>query len=156
MAQYRLEEQAVWNLERQGFKAWLPMMLHKPSRGPAFMKPVFTGYVFVKVMEGQTWHPIMGTIGVKSLIKRTLYPHHPIPIRDSVIEVFSQTLSQTIPDDLTVRFENNSKVVIIDGPMAGHQALVKYSDKDRIIVMHMLLGREVEVRYKPTQLRPIP
>ena len=155
LAQYRLEEQAVKNLEQRGFQAWLPMMLHKPKRGLALLKPLFTGYVFVKVEEAQSWHPILGTVGVKSLIKQSIYPHLPIPIKNNIIEALSAQWSATIPDDLTIRFEKDSKVVIIDGPFEGHQALVKYNETDRIVLMLMLFGREVIVRYKPAQLRAI-
>ena len=65
------ESKAYLNLVRQNFEVFLPKILKAFSNSnklKKIYKPLFPGYLFVKIKEGQNWIKINYTYGVKKMV----------------------------------------------------------------------------------------
>src|SRR5271157_2980261 len=69
----RKERCAQFNLERQGFVVYCPMVRRQIKHArlvSEVLRPLFPGYLFVQIsQEATSWRPILSTIGVRALIR---------------------------------------------------------------------------------------
>src|SRR3546814_15823665 len=72
------EERARLNLERQGFRTYLPRYRRErrhARRRDVVKAPLFPGYIFIELdLEQSPWRSINGTFGVTRLV---CHPHTP-------------------------------------------------------------------------------
>ena len=134
---------AVRNLKRQGFDTFLPLMKVTQRRGTRFIdssRPLFPGYMFVKIAEGHTpWRSLNATLGVARLVYIGAKPR-PLPaalmteLRGACDEdglLAPQTLK---PGDL---------VQIKTGPFSNFIATVEeLTSTDRIKLLLEIMGQE--------------
>lgn len=70
---YQQESIAKYNLERQGFVVYFPMVTKRVSHARSValdIRPLFPRYLFVKIAtETACWRPILSTTGVQELIR---------------------------------------------------------------------------------------
>lgn len=145
----RAEAKAVFNLQRQAFKTYLPQYLKRrrhARRTDWVPAPLFPGYLFVAMdPEITQWRPVRSTIGVAELI---CDGNRPTPVPVGIVEdirarqneqgfVVVKTASEFVPGE---------KVTVAAGAMADHVGLFeKMTDEQRVVLLLDLLGRKVRV-----------
>lgn len=145
----RHENMALDHLVRQGYEAWLPMIksLAKTRRssrqGPEFVfVPLFPRYVFFRPAHpDQSIAPARSTQGVTRLVT---FGVHPATLsHEHMRELALWVQSQHQQDAVTLaNIRTGDSVQILQGPLAGLDALVTMTEKDRITVLLNLLGKD--------------
>jgi len=134
---------AVRNLERQGFETFLPLSRATQRRGTRFIdtsRPLFPGYMFVKVAEGHSpWRTLNGTLGVSRLVYFGANPR-PLPadlmagLRGACDEDGLLAPQPLKPGDV---------VQIKTGPFSNFIATVEeLTSTDRIKLLLEIMGQE--------------
>jgi transcription antitermination factor NusG len=141
----RREIGAAFQLERQGFKVFLPQMVKTVRHARKFhtvRAAVFPGYVFVAFALGRDrWRSINGTIGVSRLI---MGENLPIPVPQGLVE----TLMVYRDSEGLCRFDRELKpgdaVRVVNGPLAHIVGTIaSLDDKGRARVLLDLMGGQV-------------
>jgi transcriptional antiterminator RfaH len=139
--------QAVKNLNRQGFKTFLPLCNITSRKSSSFIntsQPLFPGYMFVKFDRSESeWHKINNTYGVSRLVTFNSILK-PIPTKAVNILMKRCDLSGKI---LPVKkLEEGDQVKILKGPFANFIATIeKYETAHRIWVLMDLMGRKTKI-----------
>lgn len=146
------EAKALAHLKRQGFRAYLPR--YRKSRRHArkveiVKAPLFPGYMFVELdVTTEQWRPIRSTVGVTRLICNG---DTPVPVPAGIVEdiVARETEDGLLDVTDPSPWKPGDTVQVIDGPMTGQVGwFQKLADKDRIMVLLELLGRQVAMPVK--------
>ena len=157
MTHAKSEEVARVNLARQGFDAYLPRYLkqRRHARKTTNVKaPLFPGYLFVSIdMEAERWRPIRSTIGVRDLIA---FGDRPAPVPEGVVEEIRRRedaeghvhVSEPVP------FQKGDTVRVLSGPMRDAVGwFEKVADKDRIVILLEMLGRQFRLPINRSAVR---
>jgi transcriptional antiterminator RfaH len=140
--------QATKNLNRQGFKTFLPLdnsITKKSSRFIPTTKPLFPGYLFITFDRADTkWHRINNTYGVSRLITS-----------DSMLK----SISTTFVNNLMKRYDSSGnlltmeklkkgdRVKVSSGPFANFIATVEtYESEQRIWLLMDLMSRKIRIQ----------
>lgn len=137
----RDEAVAKTNLERQGYRVFLPTISLKKRRGSRWVsviEPLFPGYLFVSLVLGSDDPaPIRSTFGCIGLV-RFGQAHTPVP--STLIAALQDT-----PDGVAEAaspFNQGDKVRLVAGPFAGIEAIFDMPrGEDRALVLLELLGK---------------
>jgi transcription antitermination factor NusG len=162
---------AIANLERQGFATFYPtfsvkrVLRHKIVTVPP---PVFGGYLLVAIAEQQRWSPINSTYGVLRLLTRQADGseyREPAVIQDSFIEQL-RGCSRHV-DKVGWKLAPGTRMRILSGPFAFREALVTWSNHERVRLLLYLMtdsvvssssgqgpGRKVTRSMLPLSLQP--
>ncbi len=133
------------NLEERGYPSLLPVCQRYTKRRdakPAPIRPLFPRYLFVNVVPGVSWYPILSLSGVTSLLSLGT-SSTPSVLPDSVIAELIQRLSDG-GGVITLRpkkIKAGTRCQVTAGPLAGHVGLFVDSDEDRTRLMLDILGR---------------
>lgn len=149
----RQELVALENLERQGYRCYLPQwQVEKKKRGrqkaewATVTEPLFPRYLFIELDTGPTgpgWGPIRSTTGVTSLVRFGLHPAKaPLGLIDTLRAMQAQHLQDAarplVPGDV---------VSLREGPFAGLQAVYQCQDSNaRITLLLEVMSRPVRVQ----------
>lgn len=151
----RHESVAERNLENQAFSTFLPwLQTQKRVRGrwQSSREPLFPGYLFVELdIVSQNTAPIRSTRGVIRLVRlgNTLRPF-PEKILNALRQSQATGCDAIDPARL---FKAGDNVKLVDGPMAGLNAIFKArNSQERVVVLLNMLGVETEVSVSPHQL----
>lgn len=146
------ENKALFHLERQGFKVYLPRYLRRVSHARRVVwkpRPLFPTYLFVATSAGQQrWRAINSTVGVAHLI---CGDRGPLPVPAGVVEDIRRHEDENgmVLAGRTVPFEKGDEVHIMSGAFADHTGLFECApDEDRVIILLDLLGRQVKAHVK--------
>ena len=157
MTHTKSEEVAHANLARQGFQAYLPryLKLRRHARQTTEVKaPLFPGYLFVAIdMDAEQWRPIRSTIGVRDLIS---FGELPAAMPDGIVEEIRERENQAgvVPVAEPVPFKKGDAVKVLSGPMRDAVGwFERVADKDRIIILLEMLGRQVRLPLKRSIVR---
>jgi transcriptional antiterminator RfaH len=140
--------QATKNLNRQGFKTFLPLhdiTSRKLSRFISTSKPLFPGYMFVKFDRAKTdWNKINNTYGVSRLITfNSILKSIPTEFIDCLMcryDLSGKLLS-------IEKLKKGDQVTILTGPFANFIATVeKYEADERIWILMDLMGRKIIIQ----------
>ena len=148
--------QAKKNLNRQGFKTFLPLneiTSRKTSRFVKSTKPLFPGYMFVSFNKTENkWHKIKNTYGVSRLITiNSSLKSIPTTFIDGLMKRYDSS-GKLIP---IVEMKKGDKVEILEGPFANFIATIeKYESDQRIWVLMDLMGRKAKIQTPLTALQP--
>ena len=149
---YRLAER---NLHRQGFETFLPMQKitrRKASRFVSDLKPLFPGYMFVRVNSDLApWRTINSTIGVSKLVSFEGKPK-PLPLQLISGLMLRCDASGTIlpPKSLSEGYS----VEMLTGPFANFIATVDTIDPEqRIWVLLDFMGQKTRMQVTADQLQ---
>ena len=152
----RQEDTAVTNLERQGFRCYMPMIyLQKVRRGKSTVvsEPMFPGYVFTQLDisgSGRSWSPIRSTHGVRELVK---FGGRPAKVDAGLINALHARELQQQRDPKAL-FAPGDKVQIKGGPFAGIEAIYQATDAEqRSMILISMLSKPVAMRIEPEMLR---
>lgn len=146
----KAENKALFNLKRQGYRAYLPTYLKKRSHArwvDWVARPLFPCYLFVEMEPGVTpWRAIRSTIGVSHFISAG---DTPIATPEGVVEAIIAREDDKGHVALSNKdaFKKGQAVEIASGPMTEASAIFEcIDDKDRVTVLMDLMGRQVRVR----------
>jgi transcriptional antiterminator RfaH len=151
------ERVALENLERQGYRAYCPVVRRSRSharRVEQVLRPLFPGYVFARVGTGaRRWRPMLSTFGVRALIR--------CGDRLSLIDdSFVRSLKAREQDGVIVRPESpyqiGQQVRVAGGPFDGLVAtIIAMHERERLTVLLGLLSRAVKVQLDEQQISPV-
>lgn len=155
--QPRKEVLAQTNLERQGFRSFLPR-LRKTVRHARttreILTPLFPRYLFVSLdLAHDRWRSVFGTFGVARLVTDGFWP---VPLPKGVVEDLATITAQSGAVEFSAEIKSGEKVRLLTGPFAetiGH--LVRLDDAGRAQVLLELLGSERQVSVPSSSLAPI-
>lgn len=151
------EDKAEINLRRQGFEFYTPRYLKKRSHArkvEMVSAPLFPRYLFVKMDPAAIrWRSIRSTIGVRDLV---CVGDDPTPVPAGIVEALMANEDDQGYIGLGSRdeFIKGQEIEIVDGPLADMAAVVELvDDKDRVVVLLSLLGRQVRTRVPLKDIR---
>lgn len=143
------------HLERQGFCVYLPKVkkiIRHARRIRETARPLFPGYVFVRRNEDLRWRSILGTIGVRSVVRCGETP-------STISGDFIGALQLREIDGFVTKPTNPfriGQIVVVQNPsldgLIGQ--IIELRDNERIIVLMKLLNQEVRVNVSPSDIRP--
>ena len=148
--------QATKNLNRQGFKTFLPLheiTLRKSSRFVKSTKPLFPGYMFVSFDKTEhKWQKITNTYCVSRLITfNSSLKSIPSTFIDNLMKRYDSS-GKLIP---IIKMKKGDKVQILEGPFANFIATVEeYESDQRIWVLMDLMGRKTKMQTPSNALQP--
>ena len=140
--------QATRNLNRQGFKTFLPLYDITSRNASRFInasQPLFPGYMFIAFDRAETkWHKINNTYGVSRLV---------------TFNSNLKSIPTTLVENLMVRCDLTSKILpvknlkkgdqvkVLRGPFANLIATVEtYEADQRIWVLMDLMSRKTKIQ----------
>jgi len=145
----RQEKTALENLERQGFRCFLPMAVNpyqrRTERKPR-IEPLFPRYLFLNaVAEQQSLGPVRSTRGVANLVR---FGAQLATLPENVLKTIERRrdpesgLVQLEP----VPVEVGDNVRVFDGPLAGLEGIFKErKGSRRALLLMSMLGTESTV-----------
>jgi len=151
------EHVALQNLERQDFCGYCPLIRRRRSHARRItdvMRPMFPGYVFVKIVSGmQRWRPLSSTIGVRDVVRCG----DEVSLLD---DGFVQSLRAREVDGAICRpevpYKVGQEVRLVGGAFDGLVAtIIEMHERDRLTVLANLLSRPVKVKLEETQVTPL-
>jgi len=152
----RQEKCALENLERQGYRCFLPTLRFERLRqGVLAMadEPLFPRYLFVQLGQGdsaRSWAPIRSTKGVSRLVT---FGNEPAKVDDALVEVLHAN-EASASRVLQPLFKSGERVRLTEAPFAGLEGIYKMPDGERrVIVLIELLSKLVVARVPPASLR---
>ena len=153
----RQERVALENLERQGFRCFLPLIqVQKLHRGQlqVVQEALFPRHLFIRLgtgFESQSWSPIRSTVGVSRLVT---FGQTPAKIDDALV---GELRAKNESDEVQRRyFEPGEQVVVTDGPFVGVHAVYQMADGEgRVMVLLNLLSKDVRMLVSPSGIRKV-
>ena len=154
----RQEEVAHLNLERQGFRVYLPRIQLKKRRGSKWqvvIEPLFPGYLFLNVdLDRDNIAPVRSTIGVRAMVR---FGVERVPVPDEVIEYLQrrEAAAGAASDESPNPFKPGDKVRILSGPFGGLEAVYEMDrSDDRVLLLIDMLGRQSRVKVAVDDVAP--
>jgi transcriptional antiterminator RfaH len=154
----RQEEHAAEHLRRQEFEIYLPKIkqAHRyRGKWRHRIEPLFPRYLFIRLNLGtDNIAPIRSTRGVSKLVS---FSGLPATVPDSLIDALLQSADPDTellhPEDAL--FKPGATVTIVDGPLAGLEAIFKAHDGEaRSIILLELLGKTQQLKIDSNHLWP--
>jgi transcriptional antiterminator RfaH len=156
----RQEEHAEEQLRRQEFDIYLPKIKQARrfrQRWRDTIEPLFPRYLFIRLDLGtDNVAPIRSTRGVSKLVS---FDGLPAMVPEPLIEALIASADPDTgllhpPED---RFKPGATVTIVDGPLAGLEAIFEAHDGEaRSIILLELLGKTRQLKIDRDHLRPSP
>ena len=150
----RQEEIALANLQRQGYRCYLPQMrIERIRRRKAEVatEPMFPRYLFIRLDssdQGKSWSPIRSTLGVSQLVH---FGARAAKVDDTLVDLLRQR-ELTLPTEAI--FHSGDSVVIADGPFAGIDAIYQTADAERrAFILLEILAKPVSMHIDAGRLR---
>ncbi len=146
----RLEALAQEHLMNQGMDAWYPrarVVKRRATGREEVVESMFPRYIFVELTQGQHhFAKIRSTRGCIDLV-RFGFEYKPVPV--GFVEALRSQCDEEglVPlESKTVKLQAGSKVMLLDGAMAGLVGeLRSYKAADRVIVLMNLMGSVAQV-----------
>ena len=122
----------------------------KDGKRKANLKKVFPGYVLIKmIVTDETWYIVRNTRGVTGFVGSGT---NPIPLTEEEIRDMG---FEEVP--ITVDYEVDETVRIINGPLEGFTGVVTEINKEKgkVKVLVSMFGRETPVELEFSQVQKI-
>lgn len=152
----RQEKCAQENLERQGYRCYLPTIPSEKLRQgllTVLEEPLFPRYLFIFLGQGnsaKSWTPIRSTKGVSRLVSFGLAP---AKVSDELIELL-RAQEKSVKDEPTRLFKPGERVALSEAPFAGIEGIYQMTDSERrVLVLIEILSKQVTIRVPPASLR---
>ena len=134
------ERLALENLKRQGYASYLPLITNRKRRNGRYasiIEPMFPRYLFVNLSdETDNWGPIRSTIGVANLVR---FGMKAARVPDNLIEVMREREVDGVQTLTPPDFKPGDKVRIVEGVMAGYEAIFQArTGKERVVLLLQL------------------
>lgn len=157
--QPRGEQVAAVNLMRQGIATYFPRYLKRRSharRVDEVPAPLFARYLFASFdLREAAWRAIRSTRGVVDLVRNG---NDPVCVPDGII---SEIKARETPEGFVtvgkfLKLARGDAFKIDSGPFAMHTAIFEEErDKERVIALLALLGRQVTVEIPLRAVAPL-
>lgn len=152
--QARRELLALENLQRQGWRTFLPFHLETRRHARKFRTvraPVFPRYLFVGLdLARDRWRSVNGTFGVQRLV---MAGDRPLPAPVGVVETLMQSLDRLGNVRFTTPVEPGSRVRLASGPFADALGILSALDASgRVEVLLEMLGGSIRVKTEAAQI----
>lgn len=141
---------AAEQLKQQGFSVYLPKymkFLSHARRNKLVTRPLFPRYLFVGAgPENLRWQAIQSTIGVSNLV---CFGSSPAVVPPSIIEALKSKENEDGMITLKPKtaFKKGVPIKLISGPFYEQIGLFDHiDDKERVVILLNLMGRQVRVR----------
>ncbi len=138
------------NLQRQGFKVYLPRIQvrqRKQNRWADVIQALFPRYLFIQVERGQqSMAPVRSTRGAAGLVR---FGAEPAVVPDQVIEaiIAREDAMTGLHGSVHPCFRAGEPVTMLEGPFAGMEGIFACDDGDeRAFLLIDLLGKANRVR----------
>ncbi|MHB8348072.1 MAG: transcription/translation regulatory transformer protein RfaH [Acidiferrobacterales bacterium] len=157
-AKPRQEETAKQNLERQGYRVYLPRAVQgrrRAGRRVMVVEPLFPRYLFVQLnLQSDNWAPIRSTVGVAALVR---FGSAPARVPDSLITLLrSNETASGIHEWTQTLLREGQRVQVAEGAFAGYQGIfLARTGRERVIVLLDILGRPVRAQLTADQVDPV-
>lgn len=156
-AKPRHEEVARFNLQQQGFEAYLPLYkkFKKTEQGPvSVFEPMFPRYLFFRpTSSGQSLSTVRSTRGVTTLVR---FGFEPAVVADVLVERIRQLEQErnvaTLQQTSDVRA--GQKVRLKHTALGDVEGLVQSVSSKRVAVLLEILGRPAVVQVEYFQVEP--
>ena len=158
LSKSRQEQNALENLQRQGFECFLPMAENPYQRRSKkhlrIVEPLFPRYLFLKAdATQQNLVPVRSTKGVMNMVR---FGIELAVVPESVIHAIK--MSQNAETGLIkidpVTIKAGDKVRVFDGPLAGISGVVQETNSNnRAMILMELLGRPTTVQVDALNLQ---
>ena len=122
----------------------------KDGKRKTNLKKVFPGYVLIKmIVTEESWYIVRNTRGVTGFVGSGT---DPIPLSDEEIRKMG---FDNVPINVDYSIDDNVK--ILGGPLDGYTGIVKEikKDKNKVIVLVSMFGRETPVELEFSQVQKI-
>jgi len=152
------EVKSQLNLERQGFKTYLPRYMKERRHARRIDKvamPLFKRYIFICMDITQTrWRNIQSTIGVQNLV---CVGDTPAPIDESIIHEIRKRENEAgfVQVDSSPKLNKGDSIRVSNGPFSNLEGLFDaHSDSLRVTVLLNILGGSIRVKLPKNQVHP--
>ena len=156
----RQEQIALENLQRQGFKCFLPMAENpyqrRTKKQKQIIEPLFPRYLFLNaIATTQNLAPVRSTRGVISMVR---FGTELAVIPDSIINAIKTRIEPNtgLIKIKPIKIKAGDKVKIFDGPLAGINGIVtERNSENRALILMDLMGRPTPVEVDALTLQRI-
>ena len=146
----RQEQIALENLERQGFRCFLPMAVNpyqrRSKKQQKRTEPLFPRYLFLNAIpDQQSLGSVRSTVGVSNLVR---FGMQLIEVPNHIINGIQDRcdLETGLVQLKPVPVEIGDRVKVFDGPFAGIEGIFRERrGKDRALLLMSMLGTESTV-----------
>lgn len=146
-------------LQEKDLEVYFPSLKVDPVNPRASkIRPYFPGYMFVNIdLEEQGDNALRWTPGTRGLVR---FGGQPAPVPEHLIHELKKRLAKlqeekSEPED---KFQKGDKVRIVDGPLAGYEAIfdTRLSGKDRVqLLLSLLSGQATRVKLEDHQIKKV-
>jgi transcriptional antiterminator RfaH len=150
------ESLASENLGRQGYIFYYPMTMRRIRHARKTYdapRPLFPGYIFVELGASNRWRPILGTYGVRSIVRNGEVPA--VLPAEFVEGLKSREIDGAIrkPEN---PFQPGQAVAIRSGPLDGLVGqILELRENDRVLLLLDLLNQQAKVHVGADLLSPL-
>ena len=135
------------NLERQGYKSYLPLIRNRrrrKGRYASIIEPMFPRYLFVKLSdETDNWGPIRSTIGVVNLVR---FGMQAARVPDNLIDLMTERDREGVQTLARPELKPGDHVRIVEGVMAGYEAIFQAKTSRERVVLLLELAQDKTAR----------
>jgi transcription antitermination factor NusG len=139
------ERRAAQNVEDQGWRVLYPFFMDHPLHGGPVPRPLWPGYILI-LLDDRPWGAINNTPGVVRLLASS----RASPYRLDPKSVASlQRCLRPHPDGRSSEclLDVGTEVRILRGPFSEHNAVVEWSERQRLGLLFTIFGRENKVEF---------
>ena len=144
------------NLVRQDFHVYCPMIsrrIRHARRVQDVPRPLFPGYIFVEQRPQQSWRPILGTYGVKTLVTSG---DQPSVLPGRFVDALKAREFGGVIRKPAAALEVGQRVEVQRGPLGGFIGkIIALRDKERVLVLLNLLDQETRTLIRVDMLSPL-
>lgn len=159
-AMHGLEKVAARLLHKQGFVVFLPEHCLTMPGGVQRIRPLFVGYLFVRLdLTRDRWQPVCTTLGVRRIMS-TAEDGRPTPLPVGEIErmIFTARASQgAVVSELAFPLiDVGTLCAVLDGPFADLKGVCDLSVDDRVeLLFDLFNGRRQRIPFPRQLVAPV-
>ena len=155
------KERAVFRmlLQEDNVDVYFPSLRVEPVNPRASkIRPYFTGYMFVNIdLEQEGDNALRWTPGTNGLVR---FGGQPASVPEDLIHELKKRLAKAQEEQDQTRddFQKGDRVRIVDGPLAGYEAIfdTRLSGKARVqILLALLSGQPTRVKLETHQIKKV-
>ena len=151
------ERVALLNLERQGYRAYLPLSRNRRRRAGrivALVEPMFPRYLFINLdRENDDFGPIRSTVGIATFVR---FGSNAAQVPQNLIALLRGREDaegvQVLPQK---QLQAGDRVMIVDGLLAGYEAMFEAkTSKERVMILLKVAGHSARVQVDADHIEP--